>query len=230
MSNFKELILHDEKNFTIINKPAGIQTERDRLGNPSIEAMFEDHLLSISRINARPYIVHRLDRPVSGILILAKSKTALLHFQEQILEGIFHKKYLALCEGILSEKEKTLTHYLFKNAKEFRSDIFDTFQENTKESVLKYKVLQENENASIAEVELLTGRYHQIRAQFGHIGHPLWNDYRYGASKINDQSIIGLHAHSIHFINPNTNKSMQFNCKPIGELWNNFPYSDHFNQ
>ena len=93
MSNFKELILHDEKNFTIINKPAGIQTERDRLGNPSIEAMFEDHLLSISRINARPYIVHRLDRPVSGILILAKSKTALLHFQEQIQEGIFHKKY-----------------------------------------------------------------------------------------------------------------------------------------
>ena len=223
--NFNDFILHDEKNFTVINKPAGLQTENDRLGNPSVENLFEAHLLSISRINARPYIVHRLDRPVSGLLVLAKSKTALNHFQEQINEGKFRKKYIARCHGIFAEKEKDLRHFLVKNPKEFRTNVFDEEVTNSKESTLHYKVLHEHENASYLDVELFTGRYHQIRGQFAHIGHPLWNDHRYGAEKISDESIIGLHAHALEFYNPNSNKKINMNCSPIGVPWQDFENS-----
>lgn len=220
MTYFESLIVMDEKEFLVINKPAGLQTEKDRLNHPSVEGYFSEYIHNSYVPGHKAYIVHRLDRPVSGLLVLAKTKFALTHFQRQIDDNKFRKTYIACCEGIPENKNATLRNFLVKNPKLFKSEVYDEPIDQAKESILNYELIHSIDSQAYLSVELKTGRYHQIRAQLSYLGHPLWNDVTYGAQKMLDESIIGLHAYALQFIHPSTKKQISIAKNPQDFPWN----------
>jgi len=165
-------------------------------------------------------LVHRLDRPVGGVMVFAKSSKAASRMTEMIKKHEFSKRYLAVVNGILEKKEASLVDYLFKN--DDGSSIVTT-KDKGKYSELKYKVLEENkkENKTLVDIELITGRHHQIRVQFASRNHPLYGDQRYG---ILDNKQIALWAYKLTIMHPVQKKEMTFVYFPDADRsgWNLF--------
>jgi 23S rRNA pseudouridine955/2504/2580 synthase len=171
------LIVHPDENYHFDSLIARIQHYLYEKGeyNPEKENAFA------------PALVNRIDRNTGGIVIAAKNAESLRILNEKMKVRELDKRYLCLVNGILDKKEDTLTGYLEKNEKQNRVYISHRKQEDNKTIRTKYRVLEERDNCSLVEVELLTGRTHQIRAHFAHIGHPLLGDGKYGTNQINKQ-------------------------------------------
>ena len=145
------------------------------------------------------HAVHRLDKPVSGIALFAKTKKALTRLNESIRKGLFKKTYYAALEGTLNE-EGTLEHYLFHG--DFRAIVSTSPKEGYKKAILNYKVLKTTLTKTLVEIDLISGRYHQIRAQFSHISHPVVFDEKYGSKTTGDYEGILLHHGKLTFPHP----------------------------
>ena len=222
--NYK--IIFEDKDVLVCYKPPGIATQTRSLGQQDMVTLLKNYL-SKTGSPRDPYLglIHRLDQPVSGLLVFAKNKKAAsdlsLQLQKQE-DSSFHKEYIAICAGIPERKEDTLVHYLGKNDAAGLA-IVEERVDNRKENKLarlSFKVLKELEESALVSITLDTGRFHQIRAQFSYIGHPLLGDRKYG----NDLSSrlayekglrsVALCACRLTFIHPSTKESMTFHYTP----------------
>ena len=209
--NIKNHILFEDKHILVIDKPAGLQVERDRFGHPSLEEDVANYLEKYHR-NHYVGIVHRIDRPVNGVIVLAKTLSLLKLLQRQMMEDGWVKIYRAVVVGAMPSPMGKLEHYLLKDTKQKKAIIFEDEQPETKKSSLHYAVLEEKDERSLLEIQLITGRYHQIRAQLGHIGRAIIGDRLYG-STIELENKIMLQAYSLSFNHPKTGEEMELKVK-----------------
>ncbi len=209
--NIEQHILFEDKDLLVVDKPAGLQVERDRFGHPSLEEEAQNYLEKYHR-NHYLGIVHRIDRPVNGVIILAKTLSMLKDLQQQMQEEGWDKIYRGVVEGQMPNQMGKIENYLLKDPKQKKALIFDEPQPDSKQSSLRYAVLEEKNGKSLLEIQLITGRYHQIRAQLGHAGHPIVGDKLYG-SNIELEGKIMLQAYSLGFTHPKTGEAMEIKVK-----------------
>lgn len=208
-------ILYEDSNIIVVNKPSGlltIGTEKEK-ENTLYNVM--SSYLKTKQKQAKIFIVHRLDKDTSGVVLLAKSERIKTLYQDHWEDIVKYRGYIALIEGTLNKKEDIITVYLEEN-KQYQMYV----SKSGKKAITKYKVLKENKNYSKLEIELLTGRKNQIRITFSHIGHPILGDEKYGAKKIPSLK-LGLHAHKLILIDPITKKEFVFEA-PIPQHFNKF--------
>ena len=195
-----ELVLYKDHHLMIFNKPAGMPVQDDKSNDKS--------LLQLAIMNAKTnlYLINRLDRPASGIVLMAKKKEIQTYFSAN--EKI-KKSYLAIVKKGIKPESKELKHYLRKDGKKMRAEISDKEKSEFKESSLSYELLKSLDNYDLLKVELQTGRFHQIRAQLSHIGHPIKGDVKYNARRKNSDRSIHLHAYQVSFLHPKSKKPIE---------------------
>ena len=214
-------VIYEDNHIIVVEKPCNILSQKDSTGDIDMLTIVKDYIKKKYNKPGNVYLglVHRLDRPVGGIMVFARSSKAASRLSEMIKNHNFSKKYLAIVNGIFDKKEGKLSDYLLK--KEDGNTIV-TDEKRGKLSSLKYKVLDENKsnNLSLVEILLLTGRHHQIRVQFSSRGHALYGDQRYG---ISDDNQIALWAYELKFVHPVKKELMTFNCMPPkNKVWQMF--------
>ncbi|MEG2755694.1 MAG: RNA pseudouridine synthase, partial [Mucinivorans sp.] len=172
-------------------------------------------------------VVHRLDRPVSGAVLFARTSKALIRLNEQLRERGFRKLYWAIVEQKPTVESATLTHHIVRNAKTNKSMALDSPTKNSQEAVLKYRLVKSSDRYHLLEVELLTGRHHQIRAQLAAIGCKIKGDLKYGASRSNPDGSISLHSRSLEFSHPVTRERIVVTAPvPEDKLWQFFEHNE----
>ena len=168
-------------------------------------------------------VVHRIDRPVSGVVLFAKTSKALARMNEMIRGGQISKKYWAVVENRPQAESGELVHYIQRDGKSNRSYCYNTPKGDAKRAVLRYTVLGCSDRYTLVEVELLTGRHHQIRAQLSKIGCPIKGDLKYGSPRSNPDGSICLHARRVTFVHPVSKEVIDITAPlPPGNLWNGF--------
>ncbi len=193
--------------------------ERDRHGNASVEEWVERYFDG-KRVSQNTIIgiVHRLDRPVSGVLLIAKKKSALVDLNHQFETNGIEKIYFAISENAPEKPEAHLQHYLFKDVKNKKAVIYKNKRSNAVKCELIYKLTGQLQNGYLLEIHPLTGKYHQIRAQLSFIGCPIIGDEKYGSGKKYKKDAIALHASSIECMHPVEKIKMRFEA-PVPADW-----------
>ncbi len=223
----KEDIIYEDNHLLVVGKHCGDLVQPD----PSGTSAMEDQIKAFIKVrDSKPGevylgVVHRIDRPVSGAVLFAKSSKALVRLNEMIRERNIDKRYWAIVESCPKEESAELVHYIGRDTKSNRSRAYDAPRgDQTKEARLKYKVLAASKNYTLLEIELLTGRHHQIRAQLSKIGSPIKGDLKYGARRSNVDGGISLHSRSLSFVHPVRGEQVRFVAPTPGEdsLWSFF--------
>src|SRR3990167_421068 len=191
-------ILFIDNHLLVVNKSADFLTQGEE-GTINLQDILKNDLKKkFQKKSVFLHALYRLDKPVSGILVFLRSQKALSRMNEDMRNKKINKKYLAVCENIFLEKEKVLENFLIHGS--FKAKIVQKESANAKKAILKYKVLKEKNNLSLIEIDLITGRYHQIRAQLSNISHPVLGDKKYGSKK--DFKKIALECVEISLIHP----------------------------
>jgi 23S rRNA-/tRNA-specific pseudouridylate synthase len=203
-------IIAQTPHYTVIHKPAGLLVERSPY-HPSLEAWLYDEIQQKdSRKTPFVGVVHRLDRAVSGVLLMANKKSYLKAFNEQFRLRQVRKTYHALLEAAPKEAFGTLKHWHIEDKAQKKAIILTNAHKNATEVSLSYKILKSYENKHWVEIDLHTGKFHQIRAQFSAIGCPIVGDTKYGALLPFHPDAIALHAHRLIVTEPNTGERLVF--------------------
>lgn len=202
----QDQIVFEDNHLLIINKKAGQLVQGDKTGDPSLLELIKNF---IKKRDAKPGnvflgLVHRIDRPTSGLVIYAKTSKALSRLTQMVKNREILKTYWAVTAKADIPAQQRLVHYLQKNEKTNKSTVFPKPTDGAKEAILNYKMLRVLDNFQLLEVDLETGRHHQIRAQLSKIGAPIKGDLKYGASRSNPDGGIHLHARKLEFIHPVT--------------------------
>lgn len=221
-----EDILYEDNHLLVVNKHSGDLVQPD----PSGESALEDQIKAFLKVrDAKPGavflgVVHRIDRPVSGAVLFAKSSKALTRLNEMLREGRIRKIYWALTEQTPSPEEGALRHFIVRDARNNRSRAYDMPKPEGKEARLRYRTLGRGTHYTLVEVELQTGRHHQIRAQLAKIGCPIRGDLKYGARRSNPDGGISLHSRSVAFEHPVRREELVVTAPvPAGDnLWRYF--------
>lgn len=210
-----ELIIHRDEHLLVVNKPPTIPVQADLTAD-------EDLLTMISkRVRKQMLLVHRLDRPASGLVIIARNKEIAALLSQQFQKRQIEKKYLVAISGELPEQEGSLTHYLKRDGRTKKSLARATPEKDFLEARLNYKFIMAGSRYNIYELELETGRFHQIRAQLGLNKTPIKGDVKYGARRRNRDRAIHLHAHYLSFKHPITGEVLSVNSSPPEDsIWN----------
>ena len=216
-------ILYEDNHLLIVNKHCGDLVQPD----PSGESALEDRIKRfIKERDGKPGevflgVVHRIDRPVSGAVLFAKTSKALVRLNEMIREGRIRKVYWALTENRPEAESGELRHYILRDGRTNRSKAFDAPRPEAKEARLKYRMAGAGTRYTLLEVELLTGRHHQIRAQLSKIGCPIRGDLKYGAKRSLPGGGISLHSRSVEFVHPVRGEMIRVTAPvPAGDnLW-----------
>ncbi len=204
-------IRYEDSLILALDKPAGIPAQADKTGDVSALQWAE----SYCELALHP--VHRLDRPASGILLLAKTKVAMTLLQRQFQEHLIEKEYLAVVAAPPPKPEDTLIHFLQKNNVKNRAVAHPTELPDTERAELHYRLLGSSERYHLLHIRLITGRHHQIRAQLAAIGCPIKGDVKYGARRGNRDRSIHLHAWRLAFEHPGTGEWMQLEANIPGD-------------
>jgi 23S rRNA pseudouridine1911/1915/1917 synthase len=220
---FEPCILYEDNHLLVINKRPSELVQGDKTGDLSLLDKAEAYLKWKGNKpgNAFVGLVHRIDRPVSGVLLLAKTSKALSRLTTQLKDKNWRKIYLAIVKGTPPKPKDTLTHFLKKNEKQNKSYVVSPETEGAKQAQLKYTLIASLDHYKVLEIELLTGRHHQIRVQLAHIGCPIKGDLKYGAKRSNPDASIGLHAWKLSFQHPVTKEMLMIEAPPPqDEIWN----------
>lgn len=203
-------ILYEDNHIIVVVKPYNILSQADATKDKDMLSIVKGYIKEKYKKSGNVYLglVQRLDRPVGGIMVFAKSSKAASRLTEMMKKHDFNKRYLAVVVGILKEKQGTFKDYLLK--KEDGNTIVTT-KDKGKYAELNYKVIEESNNLSLVEIELLTGRHHQIRVQFSSRNYPLYGDQRYGKC---DNKQIALWAYKLEFVHPVKKELMKFEYLP----------------
>ena len=217
MAKINELILYSDNQIIALNKPAGMPTQEDQSGDASL------HRITQAYCKHDIYIIHRLDRPTSGIVVFAKTRAAAAHLSKQWKDRTVQKKYLAVVPKGLPVSGN-LKHQLVPGKGSARTQV--VLDGTGQEASLDYSLVGEIDHFVLAEVRPETGRRHQIRAQFAAAGYPVRGDDKYGAKRGNRDRSIQLHAHQLQFQHPTKGEQVSLVCPlPESAVWTAFDYS-----
>lgn len=215
-------VLYEDNHIIIVNKTAGEIVQGDKTGDRPLS---EDVKAYIKEKYAKPGnvfigVVHRLDRPVAGVVMFARTSKALARLNDMFRTGDVHKTYWAIVEGVPERPEATLTHWLVRNERQNKSYAYDREVPGSKKAVLSYRLLARGDRYSLLEVHLMTGRHHQIRCQLARIGCIIRGDLKYGARRSNADGSISLLARRVEFVHPVSKENISVEASlPSERLW-----------
>ncbi|KPI46983.1 pseudouridine synthase [Clostridioides difficile] len=218
-------VIYEDNHLLVVEKPVNILSQGDDTNDKDMVNLLKDYIKKKYNKPGNVYIglIHRLDRPVGGVMVFAKTSKAASRLSEQVRNKSFKKTYLAVVHGKIKSSSDTLRDFLYKNKKTNMVTVVKKNHTDAKEAELDYKVLDFKENLSLVQVNLKTGRSHQIRVQFSSRKHPLYGDQRYGKeiNKVGQQ--ISLWSNKIEIYHPTTKEKMEFTCHPPDKYpWNIF--------
>mgnify|MGYP004540340473 FL=1 len=208
MNNLK--ILYEDNHIIVVIKPYNVPVQADSSNDLDMLTIIKNYIKEKYNKPGNVYLglVHRLDRPVGGVMVFAKTSKAASRLSEEVRTNKIHKTYLTVVHGILDKKCDKLINKMSKDEKTHNSYIDE---KNGKEAILEYKVIKEEDNLSLLKINLITGRHHQIRLQLSNINHPIYGDQRYG---FQDKKQIMLYAYKLEFTHPVTKELMTFKNLP----------------
>lgn len=215
-------IIYEDNHLVAVNKDCHEIVQGDKTGDTPLSEKLKQW---IKEKYAKPGnvfigVVHRLDRPVTGLVLFAKTSKALPRLNEMFRKGEIKKTYWAIVKNCPSKEEETLTHWLVRNEKQNKSFAYDRAQPNSQEAILHYKLIARSTHYFLLEIDLKTGRHHQIRCQLAKIGCPIKGDLKYGADRSNADGGISLHARKAEFIHPVSKQFIQLVAPvPTDILW-----------
>lgn len=197
-------IIYEDNHIIALNKKPSQIVQGDKTGDIPLSELLKEYLKKKYNKPGNVFVgvVHRLDRPASGVVLFAKTSKALTRLNTLFRDNKISKYYWALVKNRPPQDSDTLVHYLIKNQASNKSVAFDNMKENAKEAILKYNIISSTKSYFLLEINLLTGRHHQIRCQLSKIGCPIKGDVKYGFDRPNKDLSIHLHARKIEFIHP----------------------------
>lgn len=215
-------VVYEDNHIIIVSKRSGEIVQGDKTGDRTLADEVKEY---IKKKYSKPGnvflgITHRLDRPVSGLVVFAKTSKALSRLNDMFRNGDIHKTYWAITKNMPPKEEGTLTDWLTRNERQNKSYAHDHEVKGSKQAMLHYKIIGRSDNYTLLEIKLMTGRHHQIRCQLAHIGCPIKGDLKYGAKRSNPDGSISLLARSIEFTHP-VSKELVHVVSPIPDdnLW-----------
>lgn len=217
--NIGDLIIYKNNQFIAFNKPGGIPSQDDPTGEKS--------LLNLAEIYSKGpvYIINRIDRPTSGIVLFSKTKPSQAAINEQLREGSIEKWYLAVVDKTITPAHQKLTHTLWKDSRKKQSQVIEEGHPGGKKASLSYEVVETTDRYALLLIKMETGRFHQIRAQLAHIGYPIKGDVKYGFRRANKDRSIHLHAWKMAFTHPVSAERVTLTAPvPEDPLWQAFQY------
>lgn len=216
-------VLHEDNHLIVVNKRPGDIVQGDKTGDVPLSDVVKQSLKEKYNKPGNVYlgVVHRLDRPTSGIVLFAKTSKALPRLNKLFAEGKTKKTYWAVVKKAPENESGVLTHWLVRNPKQNKSYAYKKEIANSKKAILEYKVLKKLNSYFLLEIDLKTGRHHQIRAQLATMGCFIKGDLKYGADRSNKDGGIHLHARSLAFEHPVKKEPIQFVADPPDDpIWN----------
>ena len=212
-------VIYEDNHIIIVNKQSGEIVQGDKTGDRPLSDIVKDYIKEKYQKPGAVFlgVAHRLDRPVSGLVVFARTSKALARLNKMFAEGEVHKTYWAIVKrsersemrsersevrGERNDEWHTLEHWLVRNEKQNKSYAYDHERPNAKKAILKYRALSHSDNYTLLEVNLMTGRHHQIRCQLAAMGCPIRGDLKYGAPRSNPDGSISLMARRVEFIHP----------------------------
>lgn len=218
-------VVYEDNHIIVVNKASSEIVQGDKTGDTPLSDTVKSYLKEKYEKPGNVFlgVIHRLDRPVSGLVVFARTSKALSRFNEMFRCGEVKKTYWAIVKSAPKEPEGELVHYLVRNEKQNKSYAYDREVPNSKKAILHYRLIGHSDNYYLLEVDLKTGRHHQIRCQLAKMGCPIKGDLKYGFPRSNPDASICLHARSIFFIHPVSKKEIELEAPvPEGNLWNGF--------
>lgn len=223
LSHSKNLqILYEDNHLIILNKRVGDIVQGDKTGDIPLSEIVKKYLAEKYNKPGAAFlgVVHRIDRPTSGIVIFAKTSKALSRLNKMLVDKTIQKTYWALVQDRVELTENTLVNYLKKNEKTNKASVYDIETEGTKKAVLHYKVIRYLDKYTLLEIDLETGRHHQIRSQLAHLGHPVKGDVKYGFKRPNADAGIHLHARRLSLVHPVSKELLEIEAPlPEDPVW-----------
>jgi 23S rRNA pseudouridine1911/1915/1917 synthase len=204
-------ILYEDNHIIAVNKTCSEIVQGDKTGDKPLSETLKEYLKEKYNKSGNVFcgVTHRLDRPVSGAVLFAKTSKALARLNEMLQKYEIRKIYWAIVKNPPEKLTAELTHFLVRNEKQNKSYAYETEQKNSKKAVLEYKTIGKSDNYTLLEIELKTGRHHQIRCQLAAVGSPIKGDLKYGFARSNENGGISLHARSVQFIHPVSKKNVE---------------------
>ena len=220
-------VIYEDNHIIIVNKQSGEIVQGDKTGDRPLSDIVKDYIKEKYQKPGAVFlgVVHRLDRPVSGLVVFARTSKALTRLNKMFAEGEVQKTYWAIVKNAPKEPEGTLTHWLVRNEKQNKSYAYDHERPNAKKAILKYKVIGHSDNYTLLGVQLMTGRHHQIRCQLAAMGCPIKGDLKYGAPRSNPDGSISLMSRRVAFIHPVSKEQIIVEAPlPDDSLWQSFGF------
>ena len=218
-------VIYEDNHLIAVSKTCHEIVQGDKTGD---EPLSEQVKLYLKEKYGKPGnvfcgVTHRLDRPVSGLVFLAKTSKALSRMNEMFRTGEIHKVYWAIVKTRPPEEEGELIHYIARNERLNKSTAHDKEVPNSKKAILRYRIISHSDNYYLLEINLLTGRHHQIRCQLAKIGCPIKGDLKYGFPRSNPDGGISLHSRKASFIHPISKEEITITAPvPESNLWESF--------
>ena len=217
--------LYEDNHVIIVYKESGEIVQGDKTGDTPLSDIVKAYLKEKYQKPGNVFlgVVHRLDRPVSGLVIFARTSKALSRLNEMFRVGDIHKTYWAITQSAPSENEGELEHWLVRNERQNKSYAYTREVSGSKRAVLRYRQLAQGEHYSLLEVTLRTGRHHQIRCQLAAMGCPIKGDLKYGAHRSNPDGSISLMSRRVEFLHPVSKQPISVEAPlPVDSLWTKF--------
>lgn len=204
VEGYENLIVYEDNHLIVVNKPSGFLVQADPTGDEPIEDIVKRY---IKKKDSKPGevflgIVHRIDRPVSGLVIFSRTSKSLVRLNEMMKQQQISKTYLAIVKNKPVISEASICNYITRNTKINKSYVSETPKKGSQIAELHYKVIGKSKSYYLLEIQLITGRHHQIRAQLSSIGSPIKGDLKYGFERSNTDGSICLHSWKASFIHP----------------------------
>lgn len=215
-------VIYEDNHIIVVSKRSGEIVQGDKTGDEPLSETVKQWIKEKYQKPGNVFlgVVHRLDRPVSGLVVFAKTSKALSRLNEMFRVGNVHKTYWALTKNRPAKVEGTLEHWLVRNEKQNKSYAYDREVKNSKKAILHYKVIGATDRYTLIEVQLMTGRHHQIRCQLAKMGCPIKGDLKYGADRSNPDGSISLLSRHVEFIHPVSKETISLDAPlPDDPLW-----------
>jgi 23S rRNA pseudouridine1911/1915/1917 synthase len=215
-------VVYEDNHIIIVSKKSGEIVQGDKTGDGPLSEIVKKYIKEKYHKPGNVFlgVVHRLDRPVSGLVVFAKTSKALSRLNQMFRDSNVHKTYWAITKNVPKNSEGTLINWITRNEKQNKSYVYDKEVPHSKKAVLSYKLIGHTDNYSLLEIHLMTGRHHQIRCQLAHMGCPIKGDLKYGAPRSNPDGSISLLSRFVEFVHPVSKETIKATAPlPDDNLW-----------